>query len=73
MAIYQNTSKKRLQHMNRLSYECAFLPGERVRVIETTPEHVYVHCIDYCGNYRAYEHAYIERTVFDNSFTKVAN
>ena len=68
MKRYRNISGKYIQHMNKLSNDFRFAPGERVKVIEETERYVFVECIDYQGDNIIFWTAYILPEEFKNHF-----
>jgi hypothetical protein len=78
---FQNISGKTIQIPNRISDDFSWSPGERIDILEERgcltnsgeiPGYI-VHNIDYVGNYRAHETAWISKEILEQSFKEIPN
>ena len=67
--IYENTSRKYLQHPRRLSGQFKWQPKEQITIAENLPDGYIVNNIDYCGMEKCFETAFITFTMFNQNFT----
>jgi hypothetical protein len=72
---FQNVSGKTIQVPNRISGAFSWSPGERIDILDECKllhtEGYLVHNIDYVGNFRAHETAWITKEILEQSFKEV--